>query len=53
VAKTYDVTLSIRVTETDKAEAIVEENNIFPKITFAKMANVSDAFYELVTKLKK
>ena len=49
----YKVTLSIIVLKGANEEAMVEESFFFNEMAFSKMANVSDEFYEIITKLQK
>lgn len=49
----YKVSLGITVSKTSPEEVIVTETFYFSDITFSKMANVSDEFYELIAKLQK
>ena len=49
----YKVTLRIVVSQGPAEEAIVSEDYFFQGVTFSKMANVADEFYELITKLQK
>ena len=49
----YKVSLGIEVLKGEKEEVIVTEEYFFQDITFSKMANVADEFYELIAKLQK
>ena len=51
--ETYKVALKIVVNKVATGDVIVEEEYYFSDITFSKMANVSDEFYELIAKLQK
>ena len=51
--KDYKVTLGILVYKGPAEEVIVSEDFYFSDITFSKMANVADEFYELIAKLQK
>lgn len=53
MAEIYKVALGIVVLKGAKGEEIVSEEFFFSDISFAKMANVSDEFYELIAKLQK
>jgi len=53
MAETYEVTLAIEVVEEKTRKVIAEEKFYFSEQTFAKMANIADQFYELITKLQK
>ena len=53
MAEVYKVVLGIGVLKGKTEEVIVSEEFYFSDITFAKMANVSDEFYELIGKLQK
>ena len=53
MAEIYKVALGIAVLKGKAEEVIVSEEYFFSDITFSKMANVSDEFYELIAKLQK
>ena len=53
MAEVYKVTLRIVVRKSAPEDVIVEEEFYFSDISFSKMANVSDEFYELIAKLQK
>ena len=53
VPNDYKVTLRILVYKAPAEEVIVSEEFYFSDITFSKMANVADEFYELIAKLQK
>ena len=53
MAEGYKVTLRILVYRGQAEEVIVTEEYFFSDITFSKMANVADEFYELIAKLQK
>ena len=53
MAEVYRVTLGIAVEKGKPEEVIVSEEYFFSDITFSKMANVADEFYELIAKLQK
>jgi hypothetical protein len=51
--ETYDITLSIKVAKTSNKEVVADEMFLFNGQSFAKMADRSDKFYELITALQK
>jgi len=53
MAEVYKVALGIAVLKGTAEEVIVSEEFYFSGITFSKMANVADEFYELIAKLQK
>lgn len=53
MAEIYDIVLAIKVIKASNKEAIVDEESYFNSQSFAKMANLADEFYELITKLQK
>jgi len=53
MAEVYKVALGIMVLKGKAEEDIVREEYFFPDISFSKMANVADEFYELIAKLQK
>uniref|UniRef100_A0A6H1ZUW9 Uncharacterized protein n=1 Tax=viral metagenome TaxID=1070528 RepID=A0A6H1ZUW9_9ZZZZ len=53
MAGDYKVTLKIVVAVGKDEAEMVNEENFFSDITFSKMVNISDSFYELLAKLKK
>ena len=53
MAETYGVTLSVQVLKTSNKEVVVDESYMFNDQSFAKMANLSDEFYDLIAKLQK
>ncbi len=53
MAETYDITISIKVAKSSNKEAITDEMFLFNNQSFAKMADRSDKFYELIAALQK
>ena len=53
MSEKYRVGLRILVFKVEPEEMVVTEEYTFSDITFSKMANVSDEFYELIAKLQK
>lgn len=53
MAEGYKVSLRILVYKGPNEEVIVTEEYFFSDISFSKMANVADEFYELIAKLQK
>jgi len=53
VPNDYKATLRILVYKGPAEEVIVTEEYFFSDITFSRMANVADEFYELIAKLQK
>ena len=53
MADVYKVSLGIVVSKSPTEEVIVIEDYFFQNLTFSKMANISDEFYELIAKLQK
>lgn len=53
MADVYRVTMGIIVVKEPAKEVVAVEDFYFNDLTFSKMANVSDQFYELITKLQK
>ena len=53
MADVYKITLGIVVTKGPAEGVMVAEDYFFNDLTFSKMANISDEFYELITKLQK
>jgi len=53
MAETYKAILAIQVTKEKTAEVVAEESFFFSEQTFAKMTNIADQFYELISKLQK
>lgn len=49
----YRVTLGIIVLKEPAKEVVAVEDFYFNDLSFSKMANISDEFYELITKLQK
>lgn len=49
----YVVSLAIEVVKGEAKEVMVSEGVSFIASSFAKMANISDQYYELVQKLEK
>ena len=53
MAESYKVSLTITVQRESDNFALVDEQIYFNTQTFAKMANLADKFYELITALQK
>ena len=53
MSEVYKVSLGIRVLKGTAEEAVVIEEFYLSDITFSKMVNVADEFYELIAKLQK
>jgi hypothetical protein len=53
MADQYVVSLTIEVVKGEAKEVMVSEGVAFAVSTFAKMANLTDQYYELIGKLEK
>ena len=53
MGEVYGVSLGILVLKGTTEEVVIKEEYFFPDITFSKMANVANEFYELIAKLQK
>ena len=53
MADVYKITMGIVVSKSPAETLLVAEDFYFNDLTFSKMANISDEFFELITKLQK